>query len=110
MPDSALMNEEVNSEKFISSSGVNLLSIKATDVCKYALAIMDALFTQEELAAHCHKSSGTKSSSSSSTKPPLSPEECIVQKFGRASFLQNEDAINHFTAEADALQLWSQTG
>ena len=40
---------------------------------KYGLALLDALFTDEEQATHCYKASGKSNSSSVSAKPPMSP-------------------------------------
>ena len=49
--------------------GVDLLTLRAPDFYKYALVLMDALFSDEEMAPCCFKES------SKSTKPPLSREK-----------------------------------
>ncbi|KAL5467272.1 hypothetical protein EMCRGX_G031475 [Ephydatia muelleri] len=64
----------VQDEKsFISKGGIELLKIDSTDIVKYGLALLDALFTDEEQATHCYKASGKSNSSSVSAKPPMSP-------------------------------------
>ena len=56
-----------------SKGGIELLKIDSTDIVKYGLALLDALFTDEEQATHCYKASGKSNSSSVSAKPPMSP-------------------------------------
>eukprot|EP00731_Ephydatia_muelleri_P008696 Em0004g1034a len=64
----------VQDEKsFISKGGIELLKIDSTDIVKYGLALLDALFTDEEQATHCYKASGKSNSSSVSAQPPMSP-------------------------------------
>ncbi|KAL5493828.1 hypothetical protein EMCRGX_G015060 [Ephydatia muelleri] len=58
---------------FISKSGVNLLQIRSQNPGKYALALLDALFSNEEQSTCCYKASTKTNSSSVSQKPPLSP-------------------------------------
>eukprot|EP00731_Ephydatia_muelleri_P019477 Em0012g302a len=85
-------SQSCNSEKdvkpmdhFVTDDGIDLLSIKAVDPSKYALNLMSALFTDEELGSSCYK----KRPESKSEKPPLSPsriallEECIEKKYGK---------------------------
>lgn len=55
---------------FSQENGVNLLTIRAMNPIKYALALMDALFSDEEMASHCF-SCGARG-----TKPKL-PQEKI---------------------------------
>ena len=52
----------------LQENGVNLLQISAVNPQKYALALMDALFTEEEMSESCFKESKR------STKPPLDKE------------------------------------
>ena len=52
---------------------MELLKIDSTDIVKYGLALLDALFTDEEQATHCYKASGKSNSSSVSAQPPMSP-------------------------------------
>ena len=54
-------------------SGVNLLQIRSQNPGKYALALLDALFSNEEQSTCCYKASTKTNSSSVSQKPPLSP-------------------------------------
>eukprot|EP00731_Ephydatia_muelleri_P032656 Em0024g200a len=74
---------------FISKSGVNLLQIRSQNPGKYALALLDALFSNEEQSTCCYKASTKTNSSSVSHKPSLSPnrvkllEDCIDKKFGK---------------------------
>jgi hypothetical protein len=51
-----------------------LLSIKAVDAPKYALNLLNALFTDEELGSSCYK----KKPRSKSEKPPLSPKRVAL--------------------------------
>ena len=39
---------------FLQAQGVNLLSFKIRQPDKYALALLDALFTEQELAGSCY--------------------------------------------------------
>jgi len=39
---------------YVQEKGVNLLGIRASNGDEYALALMDALFTDEEMAKSCH--------------------------------------------------------
>ena len=55
---------------------MNLLSIKSAEPDKYALILMEALFTDEEMARSCH------SQTKKSTKPPL-PEEKVKLMDGK---------------------------
>eukprot|EP00731_Ephydatia_muelleri_P037545 Em0502g2a len=85
-------SQSCNSEKdvkpmdhFVTDDGIDLLSIKAVDPSKYALNLMSALFTDEELGSSCYK----KRPESKSEKLPFSPsriallEECIEKKYGK---------------------------
>ena len=47
---------------------MDLLQFNVPSSDKYALAVMDALFTEEELGSHCYTNSTKK-------KPPLSKEK-----------------------------------
>ena len=49
----------------LKENGVDLLKIRAVEPMKYALHLMDVLFTEEEMAESCY------TSSSRSTKPGL---------------------------------------
>ncbi|KAL5502084.1 hypothetical protein EMCRGX_G008802 [Ephydatia muelleri] len=86
-------------KRFISKGGIELLKIDSTDIVKYGLALLDALFTDEEQATHCYKVSGKSNSSSVSAKPPMSPgrvktlEECIEKKFGAVAMAASKDKI-----------------
>lgn len=51
-------------------SGVDLLKVRGTTVVKYALGLMDALYTEEELSTCSFVPVGK---STTSAKPPLSP-------------------------------------
>lgn len=51
---------------------MDLLAIKAVDPDKYALALMEALFTDQEMAASCY------SQTKRSTKPPLDEERIAL--------------------------------
>eukprot|EP00731_Ephydatia_muelleri_P010911 Em0005g1497a len=79
-------------EKFILDNGINLLSLKATDIFKYALILMDALFTETEMSTCCFQQAERGASSS---KTPLPPgrvkllEECLETKFGKAAYAAN---------------------
>eukprot|EP00731_Ephydatia_muelleri_P018536 Em0011g576a len=79
-------------EKFILDNGINLLSLKATDIFKYALILMDALFTETEMSTCCFQKAERGASSS---KTPLPPgrvkllEECLETKFGKAAYAAN---------------------
>lgn len=55
---------------YLQINGVNLLKFQIKDADKYALALLDALFSEEELAHCCYKPTGW------SKKPPL-PEDRI---------------------------------
>ena len=83
-------------------SGLKLLEIRATDIFKYSLQLMDALFSEEELSSSCYQQAGR---GTQSDKPPLSPRrvkcmegayifswlvlstntftDCIKKKFGK---------------------------
>eukprot|EP00731_Ephydatia_muelleri_P011258 Em0006g152a len=84
---------------FISKSGVNLLQIRSQNPGKYALALLDALFSNEEQSTCCYKASTKTNSSSASQKPPLSPnrvkllEDCIDKKFGKGMAAFNDQKI-----------------
>ena len=55
---------------FVQENGVDLLNIRGVTNCeKYALALMNALFSDEELAISCY------STSKRSKKPPLSDDK-----------------------------------
>ena len=58
---------------------MNLLSIQAIDPNKYALALLEALFTDEELGRSCY------AKTSRSTKPPL-PAEKIALLEGKCCY------------------------
>eukprot|EP00731_Ephydatia_muelleri_P008833 Em0004g1171a len=79
-------------EKFILDNGINLLSLKATDIFKYALILMDALFTETEMSTCCFQQAERGALSS---KTPLPPgrvkllEECLETKFGKAAYAAN---------------------
>ncbi len=53
-------------------NGVNLLTIRAEDPYKYALHLMDILFTDEEMASSCYVSSKR------TKKPGLDPARVTV--------------------------------
>ena len=56
----------------ILGNGVDIRNIKAHDIFKYALVLMDALFTEEDMSTSCFFQSerGT-----ASDKPPLEPSK-----------------------------------
>ncbi|KAL5488968.1 hypothetical protein EMCRGX_G018000 [Ephydatia muelleri] len=58
-------------EYFLTESGVNLLNLRGADINKYALNLMDALYTEDELKTSSFVPVGK---SSTSVKPPLSPQ------------------------------------
>ena len=60
--------------KSSQDDGVDLLSIKAVGAPKYALNLLNALFTDEELGSSCYK----KKPRSKSEKPPLSPKRVAL--------------------------------
>ncbi|KAL5493153.1 hypothetical protein EMCRGX_G014290 [Ephydatia muelleri] len=70
-------------EYFVNKNGVDLLKVRGTNVVKYALALLDALYTEEELKQSSFVPVGK---STTSVKPPLSPErkklfeDCLKQK------------------------------
>eukprot|EP00731_Ephydatia_muelleri_P006637 Em0003g885a len=82
-----------------AEGGIELLKIESADIVKYGLALLDALFTDEEQATHCYKVSGKSNSSSVSAKPPMSPgrvktlEECIEKKYGAGAMAASKDKI-----------------
>ncbi len=39
---------------FLQGNGVNLLSLRAVDPAKYALQLMEVLFTEDEMATSCY--------------------------------------------------------
>ncbi|KAL5516313.1 hypothetical protein EMCRGX_G001604 [Ephydatia muelleri] len=65
-------NAEANEQMdhFLTEDGIDLLSIKAVDPAKYALNLMNALFTDEEMGSSCFK----KRLGSKTEKPQLSPK------------------------------------
>ncbi|XP_019858135.1 PREDICTED: uncharacterized protein LOC109586390 isoform X2 [Amphimedon queenslandica] len=72
---------DATNKKYITDSGVNLLTVRAETPSKYALSLMDIFFTEMEMANSCYcPSKRTK-------KPPLNSdkvaflEECIRKKF-----------------------------
>ena len=60
---------------YVQEKGVNLLGIRASSADKYALALMDALFTDEEMAKSCYML--TKRSK----KPPLPTEKITLGRY-----------------------------
>eukprot|EP00731_Ephydatia_muelleri_P021408 Em0013g1135a len=58
-------------EYFVNKNGVDLLKVRGTNVVKYALGLLDALYTEEELKQSSFVPVGK---STTSVKPPLSPE------------------------------------
>ena len=62
--------------------GIDLLSIKAVDPAKYALNLMNALFTDEEMGSSCFK----KRLGSKTEKPQLSPK--------RVGLLEGKDNLH----------------
>eukprot|EP00731_Ephydatia_muelleri_P034944 Em0087g13a len=56
---------------FLTESGVNLLNLKGVDSSKYALSLLDALYSEEELKTSSFVPVGKFTSS---VKPPLSPK------------------------------------
>ena len=66
---------------YLQDSGLKLLEIRASDIFKYSLQLMDALFSEEELSSSCYQVAGRGTPSDT---PPLSPRrvkcmegECI---------------------------------
>lgn len=80
-------------KEFVLHEGQNLLSIRSADPAKYALALMVALFEDEEMASCCF------APSKRSTKPGLPQantmlmEACIDKKYGPGTMVQNEAII-----------------
>ncbi|KAL5503185.1 hypothetical protein EMCRGX_G010093 [Ephydatia muelleri] len=62
---------------FLTESGVNLLNLKGVDSSKYALSLLDALYSEEEL-----KTSSMKLL-----------EDCLRKKFGDEDFKENSGSI-----------------
>eukprot|EP00731_Ephydatia_muelleri_P011190 Em0006g84a len=58
-------------EYFVNKNGVDLLKVRGTNVVKYALGLLDALYTEDELKQSSFVPVGK---STTSVKPPLSPE------------------------------------
>ena len=76
-----IYNYSTSNFLFLKENGVDLLAIKAAEADKYALALMEALFTDEELAQSCY------SSTSRSTKTPL-PKDKIELLEGMYTFYE----------------------
>uniref|UniRef100_A0A1X7TWP0 Uncharacterized protein n=1 Tax=Amphimedon queenslandica TaxID=400682 RepID=A0A1X7TWP0_AMPQE len=55
--------------KFVTDTGINLLETAAPDPAKYALALMDAIFSNAEMANCCSKASKR------TTRPGLDSEK-----------------------------------
>ncbi|KAL5467721.1 hypothetical protein EMCRGX_G031985 [Ephydatia muelleri] len=73
---------------YLSDSSLNLLTIQASEVYKYALRLMDALFSEEEMSSRCYQQAGR---GAPSNKPLLSPRwvncmEDALRKFGKSLF------------------------
>eukprot|EP00731_Ephydatia_muelleri_P009985 Em0005g571a len=83
-------------EYFVTKNGVDLLKVQGTNVVKYALGLLDALYTEEELKQSSFVPVGK---STTSAKPPLSPErmklfeDCLKQKFSASELKENVEAI-----------------
>ncbi|KAL5491799.1 hypothetical protein EMCRGX_G017163 [Ephydatia muelleri] len=83
-------------EYFVNKNGVDLLKVRGTNVVKYALGLLDALYTEEELKQSSFVPVGK---STTSVKPPLSPErmklfeDCLKQKFSASELKENVEAI-----------------
>ncbi|KAL5481452.1 hypothetical protein EMCRGX_G021608 [Ephydatia muelleri] len=83
-------------EYFVTKNGVDLLKVRGTNVVKYALGLLDALYTEEELKQSSFVPVGK---STTSVKPPLSPErmklfeDCLKQKFSASELKENVEAI-----------------
>ncbi len=59
------LSESFHNDFVFQESGINLLSLRAPSAEKYALAMMDALFRDEQMCGCCFMSTVR------STKPPL---------------------------------------
>ncbi|KAL5473506.1 hypothetical protein EMCRGX_G027997 [Ephydatia muelleri] len=85
-PVPSVSDDDNVDHNYISDSGLKLLEIRASDIFKYSLQLMDALFSEEELSSSCYQVAGR---GTPSDKPPLSPrrvkcmEDCIKKKFGK---------------------------
>ncbi|KAL5489036.1 hypothetical protein EMCRGX_G018081 [Ephydatia muelleri] len=85
-PVPSVSDDDNVDHNYISDSGLKLLEIRASDIFKYSLQLMDALFSEEELSSSCYQVAGR---GTLSDKPPLSPrrvkcmEDCIKKKFGK---------------------------
>ncbi|KAL5510145.1 hypothetical protein EMCRGX_G005638 [Ephydatia muelleri] len=83
-------------EYFVNENGVDLLKVRGTNVVNYALGLLDALYTEEELKQLSFVPVGK---STTSVKPPLSPEriklfeDCLKQKFSASELKENVEAI-----------------
>eukprot|EP00731_Ephydatia_muelleri_P013442 Em0007g752a len=77
-------NAEANEQMdhFLTEDGIDLLSIKAVDSAKYALNLMNALFTDEKMGSSCFK----KRLGSKTEKPQLSPK--------RVGLLEGKDNLH----------------
>lgn len=53
---------------YLQEQGVNLLNVRGSSADKYALNLMDVLFTEDELATRCYEVSKR------TTKPGLDPK------------------------------------
>ena len=64
-------------------SGLKLLEIQASDIFKYSLQLLDALFSEDELSSSCYQVAGR---GTPSNKPPLSPRRVKCMEGGYIYF------------------------
>ena len=60
-------------------SGLKLLEIRASDIFKYSLQLMDALLSEEELSSSCYQ---VAERGTPSDKPPLLPRRVKCMEGG----------------------------
>ena len=82
---------------------INLLDIRAPDPSKYALVLMDAIFTDDELTKCCYESSKR------TTKPGLPADkvkllEAMTHKF---TYVQSLDCVKKKFGEKRFVDEWS---
>eukprot|EP00731_Ephydatia_muelleri_P023095 Em0015g678a len=89
-PVPSVSDDDNVEHNYISDSGLKLLEIRGSDIFKYSLQLMDALFSEEELPSSCYQVAGR---GTPSDKPPLSPRrvKCMEAKM-QAAFVNETKA------------------
>ena len=76
---------------FLQERGVDLLSIRGTDPSKYAIQLMDILFTDQEMASSCYVASTKKTK-----KPGLDPVRVTLLEGNCYHSYQAICTVTHF--------------